>query len=312
MKSFKAFIIERASHTDIADVNEILLGYYCAGGDWSAYEDSNNVKRQYESKVQKLTDEQVEQQDDRAKRMARETLKWAKSNGYRGRVAKVWWTARKGSLQRAVGKTGRVDSGNPTDTLLQFTSGDFLGLSAKSTLGETDIGFKNPGMGTIERLLNIDLSSIKKQYEQNFIDKYDLPTSAKDRKKAIRADSEIKSAADEQRTKLMKEMRDRLLSRLNSLSESDAREHIVSNWLDAAEIIYPSYIKVTGTRSSVLIENPLENTKLEALNKGDIEFSAVGNDSVGVTASGKKIMKMRFKYESQALASSMKMSGDPW
>lgn len=312
MKSFKAFITERASHTDIADVNEILLGYYCAGGDWSAYEDSNNVKRQYESKVQKLTDEQVEQQDDRAKRMARETLKWAKSNGYRGRVAKVWWTARKGSLQRAVGKTGRVDSGNPTDTLLQFTSGDFLGLSAKSTLGETDIGFKNPGMGTIERLLNIDLSSIKKQYEQNFIDKYDLPTSAKDRKKAIRADSEIKSAADEQRTKLMNEMRDRLLSRLNSLSESDAREHIVSNWLDAAEIIYPSYIKVTGTRSSVLIENPLENTKLEALNKGDIEFSAVGNDSVGVTASGKKIMKMRFKYESQALASSMKMSGDPW
>jgi hypothetical protein len=312
MKSFKAFITERASHTDIADVNEILLGYYCAGGDWSAYEDSNNVKRQYESKVQKLADEQVEQQDDRAKRMARETLKWAKSNGYRGRVAKVWWTARKGSLQRAVGKTGRVDSGNPTDTLLQFTSGDFLGLSAKSTLGETDIGFKNPGMGTIERLLNIDLSSIKKQYEQNFIDKYDLPTSAKDRKKAIRADSEIKSAADEQRTKLMNEMRDRLLSRLNSLSESDAREHIVSNWLDAAEIIYPSYIKVTGTRSGVLIENPLENTKLEALNKGDIEFSAVGNDSVGVTASGKKIMKMRFKYESQALASSMKMSGDPW
>jgi len=312
MKSFKAFITERASHTDIADVNEILLGYYCAGGDWSAYEDSNNVKRQYESKVQKLTGEQVEQQDDRAKRMARETLKWAKSNGYRGRVAKVWWTARKGSLQRAVGKTGRVDSGNPTDTLLQFTSGDFLGLSAKSTLGETDIGFKNPGMGTIERLLNIDLSSIKTQYEQNFIDKYDLPTSAKDRKKAIRADSEIKSAADEQRTELMNEMRDRLLSRLNSLSESDAREHIVGNWLDAAEIIYPSYIKVTGTRSGVLIENPLENTKLEALNKGDIEFSAVGNDSVGVTASGKKIMKMRFKYESQALASSMKMSGDPW
>ena len=44
----------------------------------------------------------------------------------------------------------------------------------------------------------------------------------------------------------------------------------------------------------------------------DIKFSAVGNDSVGVTASGKKIMKMRFKYESQALASSMKMSGDPW
>lgn len=312
MKTFKTYITEKASHTDIADVNEILLGYYCAGGDWSMYDDSRTVKKQYELKSDKLTDEQIEQQDDRAKRMAQETLKWAKKNGYRGRVAKVWWTARKGSLQRAVGRTGKVDSGNPTDTLLQFTSGDFLGLSAKSTLGDTDIGFKNPGMGTIERLLNIDLSSIKKQNENEFIEKYNLPRSAKDRKKAIRADSEIKSAADKKRTEILNEMRDVLLARLNNLSENDSRDHIVSNWLDAAEIIYPSYIKVTGTRSGVLIENPLENTKLEALNKGDIEFSSVGNDAVGVTASGKKIMKMRFKYESQALASSMKLSGDPW
>ena len=41
-------------------------------------------------------------------------------------------------------------------------------------------------------------------------------------------------------------------------------------------------------------------------------FEKVGNESIGVKAGNKKILKMRFKYESEKLASSMKMSGDPW
>ena len=44
----------------------------------------------------------------------------------------------------------------------------------------------------------------------------------------------------------------------------------------------------------------------------EISVSKVGSDSIGITAGGKRIMKMRFKYESQKLASSLKMSGDPW
>ena len=36
---------------------------------------------------------------------------------------------------------------NPTDVLVEFTKGGFLGLSAKSTSGKGDIGFKNPGVG---------------------------------------------------------------------------------------------------------------------------------------------------------------------
>ncbi len=312
MLSFKLFLLERASHTDISDVNELLLGYYCGGGKWSIYEDASFVQKHYELKSAKLTEEQLQQQNDRAKRMANEILRWAQVNDYKGLVAKIYWTARKGSLQRAVGRTGIVDKGNPTDILLEFTSGMFLGLSAKSTLGETDIGFKNPGMGTIEKLLRVDLSSIKNNYEKQFSEKHGLSVNASKRKLEIRANPEFMTDADLERTKLLNELRNRLLATLNRLSESEAKEHIINAWLDSGNIIYPPYIKVTGTKSGVLIENPLQNPKIEALSKGNIKFSAVGNDSVGVIASGKKILKMRFKYESQALASSMKMSGDPW
>jgi hypothetical protein len=309
---YKSFLLERASHTDIADVNELLLGYYLADEKWSMFEDSSYAQTQFQTKSAKLTPAQIEEQDDRARRMATEVKRWASANGYKGNIARVYWTARKGSLQKAVGNTGKVDPGNPTDILLQFTSGMFLGLSAKSTLGESDIGFKNPGMGTIEKLLRIDLGTIKKTYEDKFAEKHNLSKSSSVRKKEIRANTSLVSDANTQRTALMNEMRNVLLAKLNTLSDADAREHIMNAWLDAGNIIYPLYIKVTGTKTRVLIENPLQNPKMEALSKGNIKFSSVGNDSVGVMASGKKILKMRFKYESQALASSMKMSGDPW
>ena len=78
--------------------------------------------------------------------MADKVIAWSKENNYSGVVEKVWWTARWICFNRAVGRT--VDSRkNPTDVLVRFTGGEFLGVSAKSTKKQGDIGFKNPGMG---------------------------------------------------------------------------------------------------------------------------------------------------------------------
>ena len=60
------------------------------------------------------------------------------------------------------------------------------------------------------------------------------------------------------------------------------------------------------------VEDPLNNPKLKAILEQKIMFEKVGNESIGVKAGTKKILKMRFKYESEKLASSLKMSGDPW
>lgn len=42
-----------------------------------------------------------------------------------------------------------------------------------------------------------------------------------------------------------------------------------------------------------------------------IEVEPSGDHSVGVSAGDKRLFKMRFKYESQKLASGVKLSGDP-
>lgn len=314
MKSFYQFLLElkRATNADVAEVNEILLAKYLAGG-WNKIQDNRTAQKQYKLKSAKLSPQEIEEQNERAKRMASESLSWAAKNGYKGGVKKIYWTARKGSLQNAVGKAGQVDRGNPTDVLIEFSSGQFLGISAKTTLKNADIGFKNPGLGTIEKSLGIsDLTKMKADYEAKFIKKYKLPESATARKKAIRADPKLIEPANKGRSELMNKIRDAFLVQLNKLSQTEARRHLLDQWMDASSAVFPSYIKVTGKKDSTSIENPLENSKLASINKGPIKFSAQQNEAVGVTAAGKQIMLMRLKYESQAMASSMKFSGDPW
>jgi hypothetical protein len=60
------------------------------------------------------------------------------------------------------------------------------------------------------------------------------------------------------------------------------------------------------------VEDPLKNEKLSAIVSGQITLQKVGNESIGVSAGGKKILKMRAKFESEKLASTIKFSGDPW
>ena len=205
---------------------------------------------------------------------------------------------------------------NPTDVLIKFKRGGFLGLSAKSTSGKADIGFKNPGVGTVEKDLGIDLNDINKRAIQEIIKDFDLPTSASSRKNAIRKNKATKMVTEKVGQAVLNEMREFMLKTVNKLDQLKRRDYIMKSWIDASDELYPPYVKVTGrgtkTPFTADIEDPLNNPKLKALMEKKIMFEKVGNESIGVKAGNKKILKMRFKYESEKLASSMKMSGDPW
>ena len=249
--------------------------------------------------------------------MAKEFIKWAKSEGYRLPVKKVWWTARPNSMSVAVGYP--VDQKkNPTDILIKFSSGPsdgFLGLSAKATRGKGDIGFKNPGIGTIDRSLTLRLSEEVKKRTDAIIKQLDLPSSAIIRKKYIRENPGIKAKTEAAGVELMSNLSDKLLVRIKKFTQQDLMKYLLSDWMDA-DIIKPPYVKITGmgnrepyTASSM---DPTTNEKLDAMAKNELTLTRVGNESIGVMAGDKKIMKIRFKFESEKMASSMKLSGDPW
>jgi len=304
-----------AAETLKADVNEILLGYHILGSTWIGFQGKTDAENQLNNRRSQIGDTDYNIQEERAKVMATKSLDWARANNYGNRVVKAWWTARPGILSEAVGY--EVDSSkNPTDTLVQFETDKFLGLSAKSTAGKGDIGFKNPGIGTIDKALSLDLAGIVKEENDDFAEIYGLSTTQSVRKREIRSDRNLIEASNDARNITLEIVRDVFYNKLNVLSNKKLKEYVLSDWLDATKTISPMYIKVTGHGSeypyTASLMNPLQNSKIEALHKSNLTVSKVGNDSVGVETINKRILKMRVKYESQAMASSVKFSGDPW
>ena len=309
-------MVNEARNTAGADINEIMFGYFAAGSSWDRFVNAEEAEVALNKRKGEVLPTEWENQIGRAKAMIEDVLQWANENGWEGEITRVWWTARPGVLSRAVGKP--VSSGNPTDILLEFGREDFLGISAKSTKGKADIGFKNPGALPIANALNLDIKKVIQDQSKKAIEDLKLPSTATARKKYLRVKGNelIKSAAEDVGRNLLNILRELLYERLNNMEEEQIRNHITTYWLDAGEN-YPYYIKVTGrgTESrgfSASISDPVKNENYKLLMSHPIEVVKVGSDSIGVMAGGKRIMKMRFKYESQKLASSLKMSGDPW
>lgn len=146
------------ANTILSDINEIYTAFVLAGNKWF----DPQAKNQYDQRVKQALPNEVLDSQGKADAMAKAFLNWAKVNGYSGRVKEVWWTARPGSMSAAVGT--EVDQRkNPTDVLILFDKGPangFLGLSAKATQTKGDIGFKNPGLGTIDKNLGLSLIHI--------------------------------------------------------------------------------------------------------------------------------------------------------
>ncbi len=301
------------ANTVLSDINEIYTGFVLAGDKWF----DPAAKLQYDQRVKQAKPDEVADAEGKARAMAEQFIVWAKQNGYKGFINKVWWTARPNSMTQAVGQF--VDQRkNPTDILVKFNDGPasgFLGLSAKATQGKGDIGFKNPGIGTVDNSLQLDLANDYKIKLDETIEKLKLPKSAGERKIFIRNTPEIKTQTEDIGIKLMSELRDKLLERMLKFKQNELLKYLLSDWMDA-EVLFPPYIKVTGQGKkapySATVMDPVKNDKLDALSKYPITLEKVGNESIGVKAGEKKIMKIRFKFESEKMASSLKLSGDPW
>jgi hypothetical protein len=304
-----------AANTLVSDINEILVGYFLNNSKWYDVE----AKTKYNQRVKQVSPADLNRATEHAKVMADEFLNWAEGKGYKTPIKEVHWTARPGIMTRLVGV--EVDQKvNTADTLIKFRSGPsdgWLGLSAKSTKGRGDIGFKNPGIGTIDRLLRIDIAGEYKSQLKQAVATFNLPASDAARKTYLRSpkNKKIKEATEELGTIMLSAMRDELYNKLSTMTNKEIFEHITENWMNA-NVMYPPYVKITGQGEkppyTATVIDPTENEKLSALGTLDISLEKVGNESIGIMAAGKKVMKMRFKFESEKLASSVKMSGESW
>lgn len=320
--------LREQKNTYLADINEILVGYYCANEDWSLFgSESSKVQETLATRREQVGEDAYADQDGRAREQAKEVMMWARENDYDASLTRVYWTARPGDLSRAVGTD--VDSRkNPTDTLLQFGEDQFLGVSAKSTGGKTDIGFKNPGIGSLARMLNVDLVKPAAALQAKLMKQLDFggadtKTGRKAHMKAIAGGQKMTAVPELEPyyragTKVLRTIRDRLIAVYLDMDIDDLKEHFLDVWIDAKGV-YPYYVKATGFGKdgnySAKVEDPLKNEKLKKLSSEHIELEELGGNSIGVWAGEgedqTKLFRIRLKWESAPLASSIKLSGDP-
>ena len=299
------------ANTHGADINELALGYFLNHEQWFSAE----AKAQFEAKRKLLSEEEFLDQMGRARVMADAARAFLKQHYKNSPIVRVWWTARPGSMAAAVGRPVEQKK-NPTDILVQLKDAQFIGWSAKSTGGSTDIGFKNPGLGTIEHALKLKLQPLLESAVQDIIKLYKLPASSGARKLAIRAKPAIQAVTTAKGEQVLIDIRNAMLKKLKTFSQGALREYVLTYWMDSNTSLFPPYYKVTGFGRNgtytAKVEDPLNNPKLQALKTGRITVEAVGTSAIGIAVDGKKILKMRAKFESEKLASGIKFSGEPW
>lgn len=300
--------------THLSDINELLLGYYLNDKKWfDAF-----ARKHHDEKRNLVSFDDYDIKDGQANIMSIAVRRWAFENRYSKDINYVWWTARPGILSKVLGR--EIDwKKNPTDILTQFSKGPaegFLGVSAKASLRNVEPGFKNLGLGTIEKNLNLDLKPLVIDVTNGVINIFELSKNATKRKHQIRGNPKVQKGTVEFGNQLLTKIRDKVIRKLESMTQRELREHIEHLWLDNSDEIFPPYVKVTGHGSkppfSAIVDDPLNNSKKFALQNKRIMVEKSGDDSIGIVAGDTKILKMRAKFASEKMASSIKFSGDPW
>ena len=299
-------------NTAISDINEILVSYYLSSS-WKTIMNNKTAKKILEDRKKLINKEEFINQTNKSKIMANEILKWIKDNKY-GKINTIWWASRSNTLSKIL-KEEISSKNNPTDILIQFTKNKYLGVSVKTTNKNTgNIPFKNIGIGSISKELNINLNSFILDKEQNIVKRLKLPLEMKIRKKYIRNNPHIQKKTINAGSNILNKLRNNLLKILTKIEQKELRNHILSSWLNTKKLNFP-YIKITGHgningKYNAKVFDPIKNKDINMINRGIIKPIAVGNTSIGILANNKKIMKMRFKYESEKLSSSIKLSGE--
>jgi len=303
-----------AGQTIGANINEIWLGYLLNGNSFPPGSEGT-----YNSSANQLTPQEVNNQKGRAEAQRDIFLQYLYTNNL-GSPTAAYWTARPGTITSIVGYEVDQDK-NPTDVLVALTTGRFYGISAKSTqAGGT--GFKNPGLGTIEKSLFIrqtpfsDAIENKLQEVKNAYSDLNLE-NAIDRKAVLENINNRQMKDDVYRDygdPLYNELRTILFNRMRQMDPWEYNQFLGSELMNEdEETMRLPYVKITGsggsgTNFTARLYDPIRDSiaRKIAQNGATFRIASGSQNLVEIHSQGQKQFTMRFKWSSTYFGSSMK------
>lgn len=115
--------------------------------------------------------------------------------------------------------------------------------------------------------------------------------------------------------RMLGKARDIMLHSMNQLSDEQRKAFILTDYINA-KAQTPYWIKATGMGTkepySAAAEDPINNPSYLALSTLPITFESIASGTVGVKAGDQRIMKIRVKWESAPLTTSIKTETSKW
>lgn len=303
-------------NTHASDINELWFTYELNGCRWLSLSDADTFKEKCERVSAAVREEQCQ----------RATMMAGMFMGYVDCVLKssvrcAWWVSRPGMLSAILQRD--IDSKrNPSDVLVSLANTGWLGVSCKSgKLESSKLCFKNPGVGTIENALGLDLTACVREAESAMQMRYGTlwPKTYAGRKQLIRAaeagdDGNLGQYARSCGDIALTQIRNAVYDALAQMDIASVQTFFTRYWLDADDV-FPRYVKLTGTGSgvnfSVRVEDPCHNPTLDAIRAGTFELTKGGNHGILVKSQGRTLFRMRVKFKSEKLASTVAFTGEP-
>jgi len=306
-----------ATNTYRANVNEIYTGFFINNEQWYDL----NAKELIDEYKITLEAEIFNDEKEKAYVMAQKFNEW--NTDYKD-LEGVWWAGRDPTLvSKLVGLSSTIQE-NPTDILLKYKLGGYLGVSCKSSVKHVKVPWKNTGIISLCEFLDIpecvDFIQSETQY---IIDKYNLPQTAKDRKLYVRANPDINIITKTHGAFIMSGVRDRIYEGFTRLSQTQIRDYVFKYLLNSDSKV-PPWVKVQGMGTygnyNATVHDPYINKTISQFKTQYIDFDKISDKSIGLyTKLDKDCMSvynkhiaLGIKYESEAMCASLKTRVQDW
>jgi hypothetical protein len=280
-------------NTDIATLNETLITYYLSNEKWT----DSTAKDRYYSKHNKISKKELDAIHTKSKNMAIMFMNQTDKN-----IKKSWWTPTEKILSE---KINRPIKDNPSDVLVQFDDGTYLGLSAKHCKDNyKKIPFKNLALKTVDTFFDGSMLEYSKDYIKECVSQYNLPASLKERKQYIRNNPTLNALTRQEgeiiREKINLDFYEILCNTDISVVEQFLKTKVINVTTDL------KYLKLTCHNKGVKIEDPFIYTKPFE----NLKFHIPEKSKYSVTFTNQEsyILNFRWKWNTEPLCGTIKAS----
>jgi hypothetical protein len=300
-----------ANLTYASNINEIGVGYYL-----TAFRNiDSSAKKEFDYCWHHTEPQERIMQLSRACEMANAMAQYLTTMHPTESIKEIQWV-------------GNRKSAAPADLVLNFESGKLLGISCKSSRKNVALCFKNVGVTHFKQTLGLDVRPIYEQAAKDFCVQYGAPFKNTERKLFLRkSDAQNSPIQGVSLQSLAQSVAQETLASITGLiydvlcqkDNAWLQDYCLRSWMDYYTDI--PWVRVTGMGKKkpykAVVEDPhaLEGIyvapEYRAIQTGLVRLSRIKEQSIGIHADDVPVMKIRAKYESEALASSLKFLGEP-